>query len=102
MRRRIHLFFICMFVFVIFFSMSPPTQASEQAPPVQVAAPAQISQEAVSGEAAPVVMDAGAHAVLATDSFDFGSVYEGNDVFHDFIIKNEGTADLKIINVKSG
>jgi hypothetical protein len=49
-----------------------------------------------------IPMDDNAVAVLASDSYDFGTVYEGNNVFHDFIIKNEGTADLKIIKVKSG
>ncbi len=46
-------------------------------------------------EAAPV-------AVIENDSFDFGSVYAGIDVIHDFIIQNKGDADLEIKDVKAG
>ncbi len=41
-------------------------------------------------------------AVIESPSYDFGSVYEGIDVYHDFIVKNTGTADLEIQKVKSG
>jgi len=34
--------------------------------------------------------------------YDFGTVLEGNDVLHDFVIKNKGDADLEIVKVKSG
>jgi hypothetical protein len=98
MSKKIQVFFICTFAFAVFFSVVPRIMAGQGAPP----APAQISPGSGSGNTGAVVMDPNAHVVLPTDSFDFGSVYEGNDVFHDFIIKNEGTSDLRIINVKSG
>jgi len=41
-------------------------------------------------------------AVAETDSFDFGTVLEGNTVLHDFVIKNTGDAPLKIENVRTG
>ncbi len=41
-------------------------------------------------------------AVLESPSYDFGSVYEGIDVVHDFIVKNTGDADLEIKSVKAG
>lgn len=41
-------------------------------------------------------------AVVENDSYDFGAVYEGVDVVHDFIIQNKGDADLEITDVKSG
>jgi hypothetical protein len=102
MHKKFQLLFIFMLLLSLFFSISPPIQASEQTPPEGAAAPAQISQEAVPGSGGAVAMDPNAKAVFPTASYEFDSVYEGIDVFHDFIIKNEGTADLKIINVKSG
>jgi hypothetical protein len=102
MYKKFQLFFIVMLVLSLFFCISPPIQASEQAPPEGAAVPAQISQEAAPGGSGAVAMDPNAKAVLPTVSYEFESVYEGIDMFHDFIIKNEGTADLKIINVKSG
>lgn len=41
-------------------------------------------------------------AVVAADSYDFGEVFEGSDVIHDFIIKNTGNADLEIQSAKAG
>jgi hypothetical protein len=102
MRRNFQLLVICLFVFSIFFSISQTIQASEVAPPAPQGDPVQNSQVSAPGGVNAYVMDPNARAVLPTDSFDFGSVYEGNDIYHDFIIKNEGSADLKIINVKSG
>lgn len=48
-----------------------------------------------AGEGKPV-------AVMETDTYDFGEVFEGTDVIHDFIIKNTGDADLEIKEVKAG
>lgn len=50
---------------------------------------------ALADEAAPV-------AVVENSTFDFGAVYEGVDVVHDFIIQNKGTADLEVTDVKTG
>lgn len=50
---------------------------------------------AVANEPAP-------KAVAETDSYEFGTVLEGNDVIHDFVIKNTGDAPLEIQNVRSG
>ena len=48
-----------------------------------------------AGEGKPVaVFDAAPH--------DFGAVFEGQEVSHDFVIKNTGTADLEIKDVKAG
>lgn len=41
-------------------------------------------------------------AVAEVDSYDFGIVYEGADINHDFIIKNTGDAKLEIKTVKTG
>ena len=41
-------------------------------------------------------------AVVENDSFDCGSVYEGVDVFAEFVLKNTGDADLEVTDVKSG
>lgn len=41
-------------------------------------------------------------AVVENSVFDFGSVYEGVDVIHDFVIQNKGTADLEVTDVKTG
>lgn len=42
------------------------------------------------------------NALVEGDSHDFGSVFEGTAVIHDFIVKNTGDADLKIKNVYTG
>lgn len=41
-------------------------------------------------------------AVVENDSYDFGIKFEGIDVVHDYIIKNNGDADLEIRSVKTG
>lgn len=41
-------------------------------------------------------------AVVEKDSFDFGTEFEGVEIIHDYIIKNNGDADLAIRSVKSG
>lgn len=58
----------------------------------------------VIGFLAPVQADEGAApvAVIENSSFDFGSVYDGTDVIHDFKIQNKGDADLEIKDVKAG
>jgi hypothetical protein len=51
----------------------------------------------------PVQADEGVPvAVVENASFDFGAVYDGVDVIHDFVIQNKGDADLEIIDVKAG
>jgi hypothetical protein len=58
---------------------------------------------AVVGFMVPVQADEGTPVVVIENgSFDFGSVYEGVDVVHDFIIQNKGDADLEVTNVKAG
>lgn len=58
---------------------------------------------AVVGFMAPVQADEGTPvAVVENAEFDFGAVYEGLDVVHDFIIQNKGDADLEITDVKAG
>ena len=57
----------------------------------------------VIGFLAPVQADEGAPvAVIENSSFDFGEIYDGTDVIHDFKIQNKGDADLEIKEVKSG
>jgi hypothetical protein len=50
---------------------------------------------AADGEGAP-------KAQLPKDVYDFGTVYEGPDVFQHIVIKNAGDADLQIIRVRGG
>ena len=57
----------------------------------------------VTGVLAPVHADQGTPvAVIENAEFDFGVVYEGVDVVHDFTIQNKGDADLEIVDVKAG
>jgi len=44
----------------------------------------------------------GPKAALETDTYDFGSVLEGDHVIHPFIIKNIGDALLKVTDVRTG
>ena len=37
--------------------------------------------------------------VISETRFDFGEVDEGSVVSHDFIVKNNGSADLRIVKV---
>jgi hypothetical protein len=58
---------------------------------------------AVVGFMVPVQADGGTPvAVVVNGEFDFGAVYEGVDVVHDFVIQNKGDADLEITDVKAG
>ena len=58
---------------------------------------------AVIGFLAPAHAANGAPmAVVEQSVFDFGSVYAGNDVIHEFIIQNKGDADLEVTDVKTG
>jgi len=41
-------------------------------------------------------------AVASTESYQFGTVLEGNDVVHDFVIQNTGDAALDIKDVRTG
>ena len=67
---------IIVFLFILFFSPS-------------------IFCSAQDNEKVPV-------AVLAENVYKLENVIEGTVVTHDFILKNQGTADLIIENLKSG
>jgi len=41
-------------------------------------------------------------AVVSNPRFDAAPVIEGNDITHEFVIKNSGTETLKISRVKTG
>lgn len=57
----------------------------------------------IIGSLSPVQADEGTPvAVVVNGEFDFGAVYEGVDVVHDFVIQNKGDADLEIKDVKAG
>jgi|AntAceMinimDraft_16_1070373.scaffolds.fasta_scaffold340065_1 hypothetical protein len=57
----------------------------------------------VIGFLAPVQADEGAPvAVVENGSFEFGAIYDGTDVIHDFKIQNKGDADLEIKEIKAG
>ncbi len=38
-------------------------------------------------------------AFLPTDKYEFEPILEGTEIIHDFVIKNKGTAPLKILKV---
>jgi hypothetical protein len=40
--------------------------------------------------------------VITSPSFDAGVVWEGDTISHAFAVKNEGKAELKILEVKPG
>jgi hypothetical protein len=41
-------------------------------------------------------------AAVEIDSYDFGKIFDGTDIIHDFIVKNTGDADLEIQDVHAG
>jgi hypothetical protein len=52
---------------------------------------------------APVFAQGGEPALVITSpSFDMGVVWEGDTISHAFEVKNEGKAELKILEVKPG
>lgn len=62
-----------------------------------------IAALSVFGLLATVQADEGTpKAVIENTSHDFGAVYEGVDVIHDFVIQNKGDADLEVTDVKAG
>jgi hypothetical protein len=50
----------------------------------------------------PHVSPAKPISIIENDSYDFGSVFEGVDIIHDYVIKNTGETGLKIEKVESG
>jgi hypothetical protein len=40
--------------------------------------------------------------VITSPSFDVGAVWEGDTISHAFEVKNEGKAELKILEVRPG
>jgi hypothetical protein len=44
----------------------------------------------------------GAVAVVTNPKFEAAPVIEGNDIIHEFVIRNSGTDTLKISRVKTG
>lgn len=61
-------------------------------------------QQEVQGGGGKGMSPGGNQAHLAIDSLDYnvGEVWEGEDIVHTFIVKNTGTAQLDITNVKAG
>ncbi|OGR28850.1 MAG: hypothetical protein A2277_20595 [Desulfobacterales bacterium RIFOXYA12_FULL_46_15] len=47
----------------------------------------------------PALAEQKPEAVLPERVFDFKSVWEGDTVTHDFILKNKGTAPLEVLKV---
>ncbi|HMA85934.1 MAG TPA: hypothetical protein VKN73_09540 [Desulfosalsimonadaceae bacterium] len=54
-----------------------------------------LAASAMAAQAAP-------KALTPTESYQFGTVLEGNDVIHDFVIQNTGDAALDIKDVRTG
>jgi len=50
----------------------------------------------------PGLAAAAPNAEIGAASHDFGTVLEGTDVLHGFVIKNTGDAVLEIKNVRTG
>lgn len=44
----------------------------------------------------------GPMAVFPEKAFEFGSVLEGKEITHDFVVQNRGASELIIENVKPG
>ena len=62
-----------------------------------------VSQESVEKQSGHI-SDGGDQPQLVIDSanHDVGEVWEGEDIIHSFTVKNTGTAQLAIKNVKAG
>jgi hypothetical protein len=56
-----------------------------------------------SSPAQPVAVSEGGPSIqLPETTFDFGEAIEGSEVAHDFVVKNTGSAELKIEQVRPG
>ena len=80
------------FFALIFVALPTAYAVSGDAPSVETAAPAAVSTPAA---ALPV-------AVTPEDRHEFGAVVEGMALQYDFVVKNEGSAELVIERVASG
>ena len=58
--------------------------------------------EEKADEEAPVLLKELPHISFDSTSYDAGEVWEGDEVVHDFTVKNTGTAELNIARVKPG
>lgn len=57
---------------------------------------------AVAAGASNTAPENGPKAEAAQSTFQFDPILEGEEVVHDFILRNTGTAELVIENVKTG
>ncbi len=80
------------FFALLFVALPAASAVAGDAPPVETAAPAAVSTPAA---ALPL-------AVTPEERHEFGAVAEGTVLQYDFVVKNEGSAELVIDRVAPG
>ena len=66
---------------------------------VQAAPSDQLEAESTPGNTAPEQVP---HIAVDAANYDAGEIYEGETIVHSFTVKNTGTAELSIKDVKAG
>ena len=61
-----------------------------------------VKQESVEKQSAQSASGDQPHISIDSASHNIGELWEGEDIIHSFIVKNTGTAQLDIKNVKAG
>lgn len=79
-----------------------PATPSLEVKQVGVVAGEQNAGPQASGDILQKTTDGQPQIVIESPTHDAGEVWEGEDITHSFIIKNAGTAELNIKNVKAG
>jgi hypothetical protein len=84
---------LCFLVTLLFFPCLGAQEPSENTPSIQ--SETESTQGKVSEEKQP-------HITIDADTYDAGTIYEGDSVSHSFTVQNTGTAELAIHSVKAG
>ena len=61
-----------------------------------------VKQESVEKQSGQSAAGDQPHIFIDSASHDIGEIWEGEEIIHSFIVKNTGTAQLDIKNVKAG
>ena len=92
-KKCVFVVMICFFVTILFLPGLGAQDPSHKTPSHQLEP--ESTQENVSEEKQP-------HIAIDAATYDAGDIYEGARIINTFIIKNTGTAELAIADVKAG
>ena len=111
--RFISCFLVTLFAFhcLSLIGLDPTVGAEENAATPEVKSPSftvkganitPVKQESLEKQAGQSSAGEQPHMLIESANHNIGEIWEGEDIIHSFIVKNTGTAQLNIKNVKAG